>query len=61
MRVIPRDEPVERTIADLKQQREDERIRKICAWVDYHAYRNEIARRQINGTFRSGRPKGVRI
>lgn len=61
MRVIPKGELVERTIADLKQRQEDERIRKICAWVDYHAYRSEIARRQINGTFRSGRPKGIRI
>ncbi len=60
MRVIPHDELIERTLADLKKRREAERLRKIFARIDYCSYHSEIARRQRNGTFRKSKPKGVK-
>lgn len=60
MRVIPHDELMERTLADLKKRREAERLRKICARSDYWSYHSEIVRRQRNGTFRKSKPKGAK-
>lgn len=38
-----------------------ERERKILAAADYITYRNSIHRQQRNGTFRSNRPKGIKV
>lgn len=51
-RIIPREELVKRTKADLTLMRK-------LKTLDYYAYRIEIARRQKTGAFRSARPKGV--
>ena len=38
-----------------------ERERKSLAAADYITYRKSIHRQQRNGTFRSSRPKGIKV